>query len=222
MSIFSIQLHVSFLASQITTNIFWIPGILLQLMSFRSIAGPIALRSSHRFGILQGSLACYVCLFRTVDIPRSRNSESKGWIVWMAMDGNGTLRMIPCLCMAYMHVWRKSGGCLEMFHKSSWLRVYKSYSVTNSQSIPWSPKSNVVFCYGFSGTSPCRPDSLVDSTKAMRAMGDPTPTSRLDIATGHMAPRPAQAAGGCSEGSNSESTCALVTSSLSVYVNIGK
>lgn len=55
---FHCQLHVSVLASQVSTNIFWIPGILLQLMSFRSIAGPMGtLRSSHRFGILQGSLA---------------------------------------------------------------------------------------------------------------------------------------------------------------------
>ena len=44
--------HVSFLASPATSNIFWIPRILLQLMSFRSVAGPIALSSGHRFGVL--------------------------------------------------------------------------------------------------------------------------------------------------------------------------
>ena len=203
---------VSVLASQVSTNIFWIPGILLQLMSFRSIAGPMGtLRSSHRFGILQGSLARYAFLSRTVDIPRFRNSESKGWIVWILMVYCEWFHMIPCLCMIYIYIY--AAACVK---KIRWMpRNISKYSthLPDSEStnhILWTKSSSIfsnyqkhslilqvkatVFCHGFSGTSPCRPDSLVDSTNAMRAMGDPTPTSRLDIA-GHMACAPPRA--GC-------------------------
>ena len=93
------------------------------------------------------------------------------------------------------------------------------------------PGQTVYFSMIFSVASPCRPDSLVDSTKAMRAMGDPT--SRLDIApAGHMAHAPPRARCQWCFWSNGESTrrekhaccqitCAMVTSSFSVYASIG-
>jgi len=79
-------------------------------------------------------------------------------------------------------LWTKSSSSLASFPI---IKRYQKHSL-----IP--QVKATVFCHGFSGTSPCKPDSLVDSTNAMRAMGDPTPTSRLDIA-GHMACAPPRA-----------------------------
>lgn len=96
----------------------------------------------------------YVFLSRTVDIPRFRNSESKGWIVWILTVYCQWFHIILCLCLAYIcscmceeNQVDASKYSTHLPHSEStnhllWTKSSSSLaSFPIIKSIPWFPKS---------------------------------------------------------------------------------